>query len=249
MCELEAENIASISLLLCRGQGLLLVYQARPSLTLQKIERGPSRCYKYSWCADQSDPTVQFWDSSNTLASVSVLTNKLWTINICLTSSHFSGGWEMVWLRSALWEVLVFFDQCYLVICYLVKGVDKGGGFTPSPKFLANIIIWRCGHAKVGVVVQKSHAHSLQPPPLLKSCLHPLICSGFLSQVSKVMVKIFIDGFNPPNLPNLVWQGILYVLIARQLVHSIIYNWLLILPWHHPYYTIYGHNLRITVIP
>ena len=34
---------------------------------------------------------------------------------------------------------------------------------------LANIIIWGCGRAKVGVVVQKLHVRDLQPfPPTLK---------------------------------------------------------------------------------
>ena len=32
------------------------------------------------------------------------------------------------------------------------------------PDFLANIIIWGCGPAKVGVVVQKFHVHSLHAP-------------------------------------------------------------------------------------
>ena len=34
------------------------------------------------------------------------------------------------------------------------------------PEFLANIIIWGCGHAKVGVVVQTLHVRGLQPFPL-----------------------------------------------------------------------------------
>ena len=49
---------------------------------------------------------------------------------------------------------------------YKYKGVDKGGlgGLKPPQIFWANIIIWGCSHAKVGVVVQKFHVHGLQPP-------------------------------------------------------------------------------------
>ena len=35
-----------------------------------RSERGSSGFYLYAWDADQSDPTVPFWDSSNTLTSV-----------------------------------------------------------------------------------------------------------------------------------------------------------------------------------
>ena len=38
------------------------------------------------------------------------------------------------------------------------------GGLKPPPDFLANNILWGCGHAKVGMVVQKFHVCGLQPP-------------------------------------------------------------------------------------
>ena len=50
------------------------------------------------------------------------------------------------------------------VKCYCCcKGVDKGGAREAKapPDFLANIILWGHGHAKVDVVVQKFHVRGL----------------------------------------------------------------------------------------
>ena len=55
-----------------------------------------------------------------------------------------------------------------------------------------NFIIWRCGHAKLGVVVQKSHVRMQSSvPPLLKSCLHPCVCVVWSSWVLKYQVSSY----------------------------------------------------------
>ena len=51
----------------------------------------------------------------------------------------------------------------------------------PPPDVLANIIIWGCGHAKVGMVVQKFHVCGLQPPPTSKKLSTPLVLYQFQS--------------------------------------------------------------------
>ena len=47
------------------------------------------------------------------------------------------------------------------------KGVDMGGARgakAPPPRFFSKHYNKGCGHAKVGVVVQKFHLRGLQPP-------------------------------------------------------------------------------------
>ena len=85
--------------------------------------------------------------------------------------------------------------------------IDKGAKAPTPQDFVANIMLWGCDHAKVGVVVQKFHVHGLQPLTS-KKLSTPLLIGLYVASLMSCenLLCRRLSQAEPENGPAKEWQ-------------------------------------------